>query len=82
MARTIAELPKGPRITDYISLGVVSKAFPLDKVNEVLSRTGKASQRQRDLPAHVTVYYVMALALFMGYPTGRCCDACWKESSG
>ena len=65
MARAIAGLPKEPRITDYISLGVVSKAFPLDKVNEVLSRTGKASQRQRDLPAHVTVYYVMALALFM-----------------
>ena len=65
MARAIAGLPKEPRITDYISLGVVSKAFPLDKVNEVLSRTGKASQRERDLPAHVTAYYVMALALFM-----------------
>jgi len=29
MARTIAELPKGTRITDYISLGVLTKTFPL-----------------------------------------------------
>lgn len=64
MARTIAELPKGSRITDYISLGVIGKAFPMDKVNEILRSTGKSSQRQRDLPAHVMVYYVIALALY------------------
>lgn len=28
MARTLAELPKGARITDYISLGVLAKTFP------------------------------------------------------
>src|ERR1017187_9178422 len=32
MARTVASLPAGSRITDYISLGVLTKAFPLDKV--------------------------------------------------
>jgi hypothetical protein len=31
----------------------------------VLSNTGKSSIRQRDLPAHVVVYYVIALALYM-----------------
>ncbi len=51
MARTIAELPKGARITDFISLGVISKTFPLEKIKEILVQTGKASQRQRDLPA-------------------------------
>lgn len=66
MARTVAELPRGSRITDYISLGVLSKTFPVEKVAEVLKRTGKESQRQRDLPAHVVIYYVMALGLFMG----------------
>ncbi len=66
MARTIAELPKGARITDYISIGVVSKTFPREKVDEVLRQTGRSSKRQRDLPAHVVVYYVIALALFMG----------------
>lgn len=65
MARTVAELPKGSRITDYISLGVISKTFPLARIKEVISEAGKASQRQRDLPAHVVVYYVIALALYM-----------------
>jgi hypothetical protein len=65
MARTIAELPKGSRLTDYISLGVLSQHFPLEKVNEILEKTGKLSQRQRDMPAHVVVYYVIALGLFM-----------------
>lgn len=65
MARTIAELPKGTRITDYISVGVLTKAFPLSQVKAVLAAQGKASQRQRELPAHVVVYYVIGLALFM-----------------
>lgn len=65
MARTIAELPPGARITDYISLGVISKAFPLSAIAPVLEKTGTASLRQRDLPAQVVVYYVIALALYM-----------------
>jgi len=65
MARTVASLPAGSRITDYISLGVIAKFFPIDKVRAVLNRTGRASVRERDLPAHVVVYYVIALALYM-----------------
>jgi hypothetical protein len=65
MARTVAALPEGTRITDYISLGVIAKTFPLARVRSVLAATGKASLRQRDLPAHVVVYYVIALALYM-----------------
>lgn len=65
MARTIATLPEGSRITDYISLGVIAKTFPVSKVHEVLAMTGKTSERERDLPAHVVVYYVIALALYM-----------------
>jgi hypothetical protein len=65
MARTVAELPKGARITDHISLGVLTKTFPLDKVTAAVAAAGKTSQRQRDLPAHVVVYYVMALTLYM-----------------
>jgi len=65
MARTVAALPAGSRITDYISLGVVAKFFPVEKVREVLKETGRASVRQRDLPAHVVIYYVIALALYM-----------------
>lgn len=65
MARTVAELPPGSRITDYISLGVITKAFPLPAIRSVLAKAEKASIRQRDLPAHVVVYYVIALALYM-----------------
>ena len=65
MARTVASLPSGSRITDYISLGVIAKFFPVDKVREALKQTGRASARQRDLPAHVVIYYVIALALYM-----------------
>ena len=65
MARTLARLTDGSRITDYISLGVVAKVFPRPLVEDILKRTGRASERQRDLPAHVAMYYVIALALFM-----------------
>src|SRR6202162_1679957 len=65
MARTLAALPAGSRITDYISLGVVAKFFPVEKIHEVLEQTKRASVRERDLPAHVVVYYVIALALYM-----------------
>jgi len=65
MARTVASLPVGSRITDYISLGVIAKFFPVQKVREVLRQTKRASVRERDLPAHVVVYCVIALALYM-----------------
>jgi len=65
MARTVARLTDGARISDYISLGVVSQAVPLSKVKAALTEMGRASVRQRELPAHVVVYYVIALALFM-----------------
>ena len=65
MARTLASLPPGSRITDYVSLGVLTKSFPLRRVRAVLSRSRKASIRQRELPAPVVVYYVVALALYM-----------------
>jgi len=65
MARTIAELPKGSRIKDYISLGVVAKTFPVDVVKSVLDATGQSSRRQRELQGHLVIYYVIALALYM-----------------
>jgi hypothetical protein len=65
MARKLASLPSGSRITDYNSLGVIAKFFPAGKVHEILRETNRASIRERDLPAHVVVYYVIALALYM-----------------
>jgi len=71
MARTAAVLPDGSRVTDFVSLGVVTSAFPLTRIHEILRQTGTASRRQRALPAHVVMYYVIALALFMQVAYGE-----------
>jgi hypothetical protein len=62
-------LPAGLRLSDHISLGVIAKTFPLDQVRHILTATGKASERERGLPADVMVYYTIALALYMGSST-------------
>lgn len=64
MARTAAALPAGTRLTDFVSLGVLTARFPIAMVHEVLARTDRASERERALPAHVMVYYAIALALY------------------
>jgi Insertion element 4 transposase N-terminal/Transposase DDE domain len=69
MARAPAGLPAGIRLSDHISLGVIARAFPPDRVREVLAETGRASERERDLPAQVMVYYAIALALYMSAGT-------------
>ena len=69
MAGVPAGLPAGVRLSDHISLGVIARAFPAERVRQVLAETGRASERERDLPAHVMVYYAIALALYMGSST-------------
>src|SRR5215213_2084087 len=69
MARAPAGLPAGIRLSDHISLGVIARTFPLEQVQQILAETGKASERLRDLPAHVMIYYAIALALYMGSST-------------
>ncbi len=39
MARTLSTLSEGSRITDYISLGMITKTFSLHKVHAVLATT-------------------------------------------
>jgi hypothetical protein len=65
MARTTARLPAGSRITDYVSLGLIAKTFPVDMIRAILSASGRGSIRERHFPAHVVMYYVIALALYM-----------------
>ena len=69
MARTAADLPAGIRLTDHISLGVLTTQFPMDLVEQVLFDTERFSARERALPAHVMVYYVIALALYADVST-------------
>src|SRR5436305_13004928 len=63
MARTLAGLPAGVRLSDHVSLGVIARTFPIGEVRRVLAETGRASGRGRDLPAHVMACYAVALAL-------------------
>src|SRR4051812_21030796 len=69
MAGVPGGLPAGIRLTDHIGLGVIARAISPERVREVLVETGTASERERDLPAQVMVYYVIALALYMGSST-------------
>ncbi len=64
MARQPARLPDGTRLSDHVTLGVLTATVPAPLIDAVLADTGRESQRQRQLPARMVVYYVMALALY------------------
>jgi len=64
MARTPACLPNGTRLSDHVTLGVLTATVPAGMIDAVLGETGRQSRRQRQLPARLVVYYVMALALY------------------
>ncbi len=52
------------RLSDHISIGVLTRIFPAEVVDTVVAATGRRERRPRLLPARVVVYYVLALALF------------------
>jgi hypothetical protein len=53
-------------LTDHITIGVLSGLIHRDIVDGVINECGKREKRSRLLPAHVVVYYVLALNLFFG----------------
>lgn len=61
-------MPAGERLSDRIAIGVLTRAFPPELVDEVIAETGRAEQRSRLLPARVVVYFVLAMCLFFGQP--------------
>ena len=62
--------PERPFV-DGIGIGVLTRIFHRDLVDEALARTRRAERRSRLLPARVVVYYVLALCLF--------CDDAYEE---
>jgi hypothetical protein len=52
------------RLSDHISIGVLTRVFPPDLVDRVVAGAGRTEVRHRLLPARVVVYYVLGLALF------------------
>lgn len=55
-------------ISNLLNLDSLTRFFPARAVRKVLRETGRASKRERDLPAHVMVYYVMAMTIYMQLP--------------
>ncbi|WP_044887443.1 IS4 family transposase [Frankia torreyi] len=54
----------GGRLTDHISLGVLTGFVHHDLVDDVLVATGRVEKRSRKLPARVMVYFTLAMWLF------------------
>ncbi len=52
------------RLSDHISIGVLTRVFPPELVDRVVAEAGRGERRQRLLPARVVVYYVLGLALY------------------
>jgi hypothetical protein len=52
------------RLSDHISIGVLTRVFPAELVDRVIVEAGRVERRSRLLPARVVVYYVLGLALY------------------
>ena len=52
------------RLSDHISIGVLTRVFPPGLVDRVVAEAGRTERRQRLLPARVVVYYVLGLGLY------------------
>ena len=71
MARTAMTISGGRKIAEHLSIGVLARCYPRERVREILARFNANSQRVRDLPSDALVYYVIALGLFMAVSTGE-----------
>ncbi|MFF0387376.1 IS4 family transposase [Kitasatospora sp. NPDC004615] len=62
--------PTDIRPAERAALGILTRAFPPELVDQVLIDCGRVEQRSRLLPARVVVYFVLAMAMFadLGYP--------------
>jgi hypothetical protein len=53
-------------LTDAIGIGTLTRLVPRELVDEVVGSAGPKEIGKNKLPARVTVYFVMAMALFYG----------------
>jgi hypothetical protein len=51
------------RLSDLVSVGVLTKVFPPGAVDEVIAACGRTEQRRRSLPARSVAYFAMGMAL-------------------
>ena len=56
--------PESPRrLSDLVSVGVLTRTFPPELVDEVIAEVGRTEQRHRSLPARVMAYFAIGMAL-------------------
>jgi len=51
-------------LSDLVSVGVLTRVFPPDLVDEVIADAGRTEQRHRTLPARVMAYFAIGMALY------------------
>ncbi|MGC5011321.1 transposase domain-containing protein [Streptosporangium sp. DT93] len=56
--------PVDGRLADHLSIALLTSAFPVPLLDEVIRISGCADRRRRALPARLTIYYVLALCMF------------------
>ena len=52
------------RLSDLVSVGVLTRVFPPELVDEVIASVGRTEQRHRSLPARVMAYFSIGMALY------------------
>jgi len=52
------------RLSDLVSVGVLTRVFPPALVDEVIAEVGRTEQRHRSLPARVMAYFSIGMALY------------------
>lgn len=52
------------RLSDLVSVGVLTRVFPPDLVDEVIEAAGRTERRHRSLLARVMVYFAIGMALY------------------
>jgi hypothetical protein len=52
------------RLSDLVSVGVLTRVFPPDLVDEVIAGAGRTERRHRSLPARVMAYFSIGMALY------------------
>lgn len=52
------------RLSDLVSVGVLTRVFPPELVDEVIAEVGRTEQRHRALPARVMAYFSIGMALY------------------
>lgn len=52
------------RLSDLVSVGVLTRVFPPELVDEVIAEVGRTELRHRALPARVMAYFSIGMALY------------------